>query len=87
MEKLQEFMVDDLGEVKLAVRPMLPFMAEGCRLHGTQVDIHGEGRKLTMTVPEHARKALAEVAEILLVEFSKEGSSPSRELQLSLSTS
>lgn len=87
MEKLQEFMVDDLGEVTVAMRPMLPFMAEGCRVRATRLDIHGEGRKLTLSIPEHARTAMGEIDELLLIEFSNEGSSPFRELQLPLSQS
>ena len=85
VERMQEFIVDELGEMKIAIRPELPFLAEGCRVRPAQIDIHGEGRKLTLTIPEHARVAMGEVEEILLLEFSKEGSSPARELQLSLS--
>lgn len=82
MEKLQEFIVDELGYVTIAVRPMLPFPAEGCRLGVSSIELFGDGRKVTFDIPDDVAGALQESEEILLCEFSMDGSRPDRELVL-----
>lgn len=85
MEKLQEIIVDELGYVTIAVRPMLPFLAEGCRVKDKHIDLFGEGRKITLEIPDSAAEAIQESEEVLLCEFTRSGSRPERELQLLIS--
>lgn len=84
VEKTVEFLIGELGDVTLALRPNLPILAEGYRLDTKgHVQVFGQGRKISFPIPEDALQTCQRVDQILLCEFGVSGETPERELILS----
>lgn len=83
-EKTVEFLLGELGDLTLALRPILPILAEGYRCDAKgHIQIFGEGRKISLAVPEEITAALDRAENLLLCEFAASGDTPARELILS----
>lgn len=84
VEKTVEFLIGELGDVTLALRPNLPIVAEGFRFDAKgHIQVFGQGRKISFPIPEDALETCQRADQILLCEFGASGETPERELILS----
>jgi hypothetical protein len=81
-DKTVEILVSDVGEMKIVLRPRLPFIAEGYRLQDGHIELFGQGEKLPLDVPEDLRAEVADIDQALLLEFGRTGAAPERETDI-----
>lgn len=81
-DKMIEIMISEIGEMTIALRPPLPFEAEGYRFNDKYVEIFGQGEKISLTLSEDIIGDAYETNQALLLEFGGNGSDPERETDL-----
>ena len=82
-EQSFEMLLSENGGVIVASRPPLPFAAEGVRVRDGRVELFGEGRLISLRIPEEIRLEIGEADRCLLLEYAWYGRAPERETDLS----
>ena len=83
-EKVVEIIVSDIGDVRVVIRPGLDFEAEGYRIFNGSLEIFGDGRKVSFSIPEDSRSEVLNSEQLILSEFDYGGMVPRREMDLLL---
>ena len=81
-DKMIEFLVSDLGEMRIVLRPELPFKAEGYRIiDDERLEIFGEDRRISFPIDgDNLLDVINEdIEQALLVEFGRDDVDPIRE--------
>ena len=81
-DKLVEFLVSAIGELRIVLRPELPFVAEGYRIvDGMYLEIFGEDRKVSFLIDEDLRDDVVDesIEQALLIEFGRDDVEARRE--------
>lgn len=81
-DKLSEILISEVGELQIALRPVLPFAAEGFRLEAGRLEIFGEGSKIALDIEPEKWADLTEISQGLLIEFDGAGQQPARETDI-----
>lgn len=81
-DKTIEILVSDVGEMRIVLRPRLPFQVEGYRMRGASLELFGQGEKVTLDVPEDLVGEAAELDQALVLEFARTGEDPVRETDI-----
>ncbi len=81
-DKTIEIMISEVGEMHIILRPRLPFLVEGYRIHEKQIELFGEGERLGLDIPEDMVSEALEIEQALVTEFGRTGSDPVRETDI-----
>lgn len=81
-EQSFEMLMSETGGVIVATRPPLPFAAEGVRVREGRVEFFGEGRMVSLRIPEEIRSDVGETDRCLLLEYAWYGRAPERETDI-----
>ena len=77
-----ELLLSESGGIIIASRPPLPFAAEGFRIRDGRAELFGEGRLVSLRIPEDFRSDVEETEGCLLLEYVWYGRAPERETDL-----
>lgn len=81
-EQSFEMLLSENGGMIVASRPPLPFVAEGIRIRDGRVELFGEGRLISLRIPEDMQSDIGEADRCLLLEYVWYGRAPERETDL-----
>ena len=84
-EKLIEFLVSDIGDLRIVLRPELPFRAEGYRIvDGACLEVFGEDRRISFPIDKDILSDVIDenIEQALLVEFGRDDVDPMREIDI-----
>lgn len=81
-EQSFEMLLSETGGLIVASRPPLPFAAEGVRIRDGRVELFGEGRLVSLRIPDEIRTDIGETDRCLLWEYAWYGRAPVRETDL-----
>ena len=84
-EQSFEILLSETGGVIVASRPSLPFDAEGVRIRDGRIEFFGEGRFVSLRIPDDIRPDVEEADRYLLLEYAWYGREPERETDLFIS--
>lgn len=81
-EKTFDILVSDIGEMRLVVRPLLPFHAEGFRINGRDIEVFGDGLVMSRPIGGEILDEIDDIERALLIEFGTTGGESLRETEL-----
>ena len=81
-DKTFDILVSDIGEMRIVIRPPLPFHAEGFRIKEGCIELFGDGRALHASVAQDILDDTREIDQALLIEFPRNGGESQRETEL-----
>ncbi|MBT28089.1 MAG: hypothetical protein CMO01_00400 [Thalassobius sp.] len=77
-----EILISDVGEMRVVLRPELPFVTEGYRLRDGKIDLFGQGERVSFSLSGETFAEAMDLEQALLLEFARNGSDPVRETEL-----
>lgn len=81
-EKTFDVLISDIGEMRLVVRPPLPFHAEGFRVVDGHIEIFGGGLAMSRPLDVETAEGMGEIEQALLIEFEVSGGESVRETDI-----
>lgn len=78
-DKMVEILISESGDLQIVLRPQLPFLVEGFRVLGRDIELFGFGEKVSIPCPEGSVDEVNDVDQAIVIEFERNGAGPVRE--------